>query len=98
VPRYKGSNLFCQPTQFTGDLQRQMNLTRSWPAWIGHLGLEVMHPAITASSENSLRSAFVQFLATSSENKEYCLGIRPDQFVRDSDRLRSGGDDRLAGT
>jgi hypothetical protein len=45
-----------------------------------------------------LRSAFVQFLATSSENKEYCLGIRPDQCVRDSDHLRSVGDGRLAGT
>jgi len=49
-----------------------------------------MHPALTAFSENSLRSAFVQFLATSSENKEYCLRIRPDQCIRDSDRLRSG--------
>jgi hypothetical protein len=49
-----------------------------------------MHPALTASSENSLRSAFAQFPATSSENKEYYLGIRPYQCVRDSDRLRSG--------
>ena len=90
VPRHKGSNLFCQPTQFTGNLQRQRNLTCSSRAWTGYLRLEVMHPALTASSENSLRSAFVQFLATASENKEYCLGIRPDQRVRDSDRLRSG--------
>jgi hypothetical protein len=36
-----------------------------------------MHPVLTASSENSLRSAFVQFLATSSENKEYCLASGP---------------------
>lgn len=89
MPRHKRSNLFCQPTQFTGDLQRQMSLMCSYLAWTGHLRLEVMHPALTASSENSLRSAFGQFLATSSERKEYCLGIRPYQCVRDSDRKKS---------
>ena len=50
-----------------------------------------MHPALTASSENSLRSAFAQFLAAASENKERCLDIRPKQRVRDSDRLGSRG-------
>src|SRR5579863_4641591 len=39
-----------------------------------------MHPAITASSENSLCSAFAQFLAAASENKERCLGISPSQM------------------
>jgi len=48
-----------------------------------------MHLALTASTENSLRSAFAQFLAMASENKKRCMGIGPSQHVRDSDRLKS---------
>ena len=51
--------------------------------------MELMHPTLKASTENGCRSAFVQFLATTSENKECYLSIAPDRRVRDSDRLRS---------
>ena len=51
--------------------------------------MEVMHPAFAASSKNKLRSTFEQFLAASTENKERSVAIRPDQSVRDSDRIRS---------
>ena len=53
-----------------------------------------MHPALTASTKSSLRSAFAQVLGTASENKERCIDIRPGQCVRDSDRLRPAGEYR----
>lgn len=77
MPRHKRPNLLRKPTQFTGDLQGQDNLACSHSQRrLGTLKMELMHSQVEASTENTWRSAFFQFLTGPYENKERCPSTR----------------------
>ena len=63
--------------QFTGDLQGQDNLACLYSQHrLGTLKMELMHSQLEASTKNTSRSAFFQFLTAAYENKEYCPSTR----------------------